>query len=188
MKNAQSPTPTTAVAAAPDLVGRGARPNARRGEPRRANPAVTRASYTLRRSAAALALAAGLIAGGALGACAKPRASTTAYRTLPPKASPAEVQVFTDGRPSRAFEEIGLIEVSKFGKVDYGRLIERAREEAAGIGADAILVTREKDVVSTNTSGGVSGPDKRGRRTVNSSTTTLDRQRVTVSAIVWKER
>jgi hypothetical protein len=40
-------------------------------------------------------------------------------------------------------------------------------------------------VVSTNTSGGVSAPDKRGSRTVNSSTTTLDRQRVTVTAITW---
>jgi hypothetical protein len=142
----------------------------------------------LRRAAAALALAAGVVAGGALGACAKPRASTTAYRTLPAKASPAEVQVFTDGRPSRAYEELGLIEVSKFGRADYGRLIARAREEAARIGADAILVTREKDVVSTNTTGGVSGPNKRGGRTVNSSTTTLERPRVTVTAIVWKER
>jgi hypothetical protein len=143
----------------------------------------------LRRAPAALALAAaGLLAGGSLGACAKPRASTTAYKTLPPKASAADVQVFADGRPSRAYEEVGLIEVSKFGKVDYGQLIARAREEAAGIGADAILVTREKDVVSTNTSGGVSGPDKRGRRTVNSSTTTLDRQRVTVTAIAWSAR
>ncbi len=129
-------------------------------------------------------LAAGLLAASAAG-CASTRASATAYRRLPPKASAADVQVFADGRPSRAFEEIGLIEVSKFGKVDYGVLIARAREEAAGIGADAILVTREKDVVSTNTSGGVSGPDKRGRRTVNSSTTTLDRQRVTVTAIAW---
>jgi hypothetical protein len=143
---------------------------------------------TLRQTAAILATAAGVMAGSSLGACATPRASTTAYRTLPAKASPAEVQVFTDGRPSRAFEEIGLIEVSKFGRVDYGQLIARAREEAAKIGADAILVTREKDVVSTNTSGGVSGPDKRGRRTVNSSTTTLDRQRVTVTAIAWTVR
>jgi hypothetical protein len=162
---------TSPIARGPELAAR----LARRG-----------ASRTLRRAAAALALAAAvLVAGGALGACAKPRASTTVYRTLPPKASPTDVQVFADGRPSRAFEEIGLIEVSKFGKVDYGVLIARAREEAAGIGADAILVTREKDVVSSNTSGGVSGPDKRGRRTVNSSTTTLDRQRVTVTAIAW---
>ncbi len=166
--------PTPPIAGEPDLAGR-----------RRANPAPAHASHALRRSAAALALAAGLIAGGSLGGCVKPRASTTAYRRLPPKASPTDVQVFADGRPSRAYEEVGLIEVSKFGKVDYGQLIARAREAAAGIGADAILVTREKDVVSTNTSGGVSGPDKRGRRTVNSSTTTLDRQRVTVTAIAW---
>jgi hypothetical protein len=134
----------------------------------------------------ALALAAGLIAGGSLAACA-PRASTTVYRTLPPKASVADVQVFTDGR-SRAYEELGLIEVSKYGRVDYGRLIERAREEAARIGADAILVTRETEVVSTNTTGGVNAPDKSGTVTVNSSTTTLDRQRVSVTAIVWSDR
>ena len=158
------------------------------GDRRRVNPAAARAPYTLRRPAAALALAAGLVASGSLGACATPRASTTAYRTLPPKASPADVQVFTDGRPSRAYEELGLIEVSKFGRVDYGRLIERAREEAAKIGADAILVTRDKEVVSTNTTGGVNKPDKRGNRTVNSSTTTLERQRVTVTAITWSTR
>ena len=180
-------SPTPSFAGEPDLAGRRAEPEARRGGPRRASPAA-RASYILRRTAAALALAAGLIAGGPLGACAKPRASSTVYRTLPPKASVADVQVFTDGRPSRAFQELGLIEVSKFGRADYGRLIERAREEAAKIGADAILVTREKDVVSTNTTGGVSAPDKRGGRTVNSSTTTLERPRVTVTAIVWSER
>jgi putative intracellular protease/amidase len=135
-----------------------------------------------------LTLATGLLAGGSLGACATPRASTTAYKTLPAKASPADVQVFADARPSRAYEEIGLIEVSKFGKVDYGRLIARAREEAAKIGADAILVTRENQVVSTNTTGGVSGPTKRGGRTVNSSTTTLERPRVTVTAIAWSAR
>jgi hypothetical protein len=56
------------------------------------------------------------------------------------------------------------------------------------MGADAILVTREKDVVSTNTTGGVSAPDKRGGRTVNSSTTTLERPRVTVTAIAWSAR
>jgi hypothetical protein len=164
MNNALRPTPTTAFA----------------GAPRRAKSAA-RASYLVRRVAAALAVAAGLIA------CA-PRATTTAYRTLPPKASPADVQIFADGRPTRAYEELGLIEVSKFGSDDYGQLIERAREEAAKIGADAILVTRAKEVVSTNTSGGLSGPDKRGGRTVNSSTSTLERQRVTVTAIVWAER
>jgi hypothetical protein len=36
--------------------------------------------------------------------------------------------------------------------------------------------------------GGVNAPDKRGTRTVNSSTTTLDRQRVTVTAVVWSAR
>ncbi|MCU0649950.1 MAG: hypothetical protein MUF00_18305 [Gemmatimonadaceae bacterium] len=172
MDNALRPTPATPIA----------------GAPRGAIPATARAAHALRRTAVALTLAAGLLAGGALGGCATPRASRTVYRTLPPKTSVADVQVFTDGRPSRPFEEVGLIEVSKFGRVDYGRLIERARGEAATMGADAILVTRETEVVSTNTSGGVSAPNKRGGRTVNSSTTTLDRQRVTVTAIVWTDR
>ena len=66
MDNAPSPTPTTAVAGERDLVGRPARLVARRDGPRHANPAAARASHALRRSAAALALAAGLIAGGAL--------------------------------------------------------------------------------------------------------------------------
>jgi hypothetical protein len=145
-----------------------------------------------RASAAALyaslnLLAAGLLAASAAG-CASTRASATAYRRLPPKASAADVQVFADGRPAREYEELGLIEVSKFGRADYGRLIARAREEAAKIGADAILVTRENQVVSTNTTGGVSGPNKRGGRTVNSSTTTLERPRVTVTAIAWSAR
>jgi hypothetical protein len=188
MSNAPSPAPTSAFAGEAGLAGRVAQPDARPDGPRRATPAAARASRTLRRTAAALALAAGLLAGGSLGACATPRASTTAYKTLPAKASPADVQVFTDGRPSRAYEELGLIEVSKFGRADYGRLIARAREEAAKMGADAILVTREKDVVSTNTTGGVSAPDKRGGRTVNSSTTTLERPRVTVTAIAWSAR
>ena len=50
-----------------------------------------------------LPVAAGLLASGSLGACATPRASSTVYRTLPPKASVADVQAFTDGRPSRVF-------------------------------------------------------------------------------------
>ncbi len=60
MSTVLSPTPS--IAGEPDLAGRLARPDG----PRRANPAAARASHTLRRSAAALALAAGLIAGGAL--------------------------------------------------------------------------------------------------------------------------
>lgn len=140
-------------------------------------------------AAALLALAAaGLVAGGSLGACASTRASTTAYKTLPAKASPADVQVFTDGRPSRAYEELGLIEVSKLGlRGGYGRLIERAREEAAKMGADAILVTREKRETTT-TSGAINAPDKRGNRTVSSTSSTIEQPRVTVTAIAWSAR
>lgn len=148
------------------------------------HPAAARASRALRRTTAALVLAAGLIAGGSLAGCA-PRVSSTAYRTLPPKASVADVQVFTDGRPSRAYEELGLIEVAKYGRADYGRLIERARAEAARMGADAILVTRENRVVSTTTSGTVNPPRKDGGQTVTASSSTLEQPRVTVTAIVW---
>jgi hypothetical protein len=146
-----------------------------------------------RASAAALyaslnLLAAGLLAASAAG-CASTRASATAYRRLPPKASAADVQVFADGRPAREYEELGLIEVSKFGLGDgYGRLIERARAEAAKMGADAILVTRERRVAVTNTAGAINAPDKRGTRTVTSSSSTLEEPRLSVTAIVWKGR
>jgi hypothetical protein len=178
MRTVLSPTPTLPIAGAPDRAGRLA-PRAGRRD----------ASGTLRRAAAALALAAaGLIAGGALGACAGTRASTTAYQTRPAKASPADVQVFTDGRPSRPYEELGLVEVRRTGLTGgYGQLIERARAEAAKMGADAILVTREKRE-TTNTSGAVSGPNKRGTRTVTSTTSTTEQPRVTVTAIVWSAR
>lgn len=149
--------------------------------------APTRATHALRRTATAFALVTAFVAIGALSACVKPRASSTAFRTLPPKASVQEVEVFTDGRPTRPYEELGFIEVRKFGRADYGQLITRAREEAAKMGADAILVTRENRTVSTNTTGTVNPPTRRGGRTVTTSSSTLEEPRVTVTAITWSK-
>lgn len=71
-----------------------------------------------------------------------PRADVTAYRQLSP-VSPSSVEVFTDRRPGRDFEEIGLIEVNQGnGWQGYGDLVAKAQEEAALLGANAILVSR----------------------------------------------
>src|SRR5215208_8522326 len=103
--------------------------------------------------AAALALTA---------ACASTQASSTPYQQRPPRHSADDVAVFTDTKPDRAYEEIGLIEVKKLGiGGGYGKLILRAREEAARMGADAIIVTRTPKTTE-NTVGTVS--DARGRR------------------------
>lgn len=120
-----------------------------------------------------------------LGACVRTRATTTAFRQLAPKASPADVQVFTDARPTRPFEELGLIEVSKFGLGDgYGPLIERARQEAARIGADAIIVTREPRETEVG-SGHVSAPRRGKGQDIRTSRATVEEPRIRVTAIVF---
>lgn len=58
--------------------------------------------------------------------------------------SPAEVQVFEDREPGRPYVSIGrfTIEHSRSGVYETGdRALEDARESAAAMGADAILVT-----------------------------------------------
>jgi hypothetical protein len=50
-----------------------------------------------------------LLALVAIAACVPPSANSTAYKALPPKASADSVQVFTDVRPERPHEELGLI-------------------------------------------------------------------------------
>jgi hypothetical protein len=119
--------------------------------------------------------------------CAVTNATTTPYRQLPPTAV-GDVAVFTDAPSDRPYEEIGLIEVQKLGITGgYGQLIERARLEAAKMGADAIIVTRTPDKHST-TIANETGRNRRGQRNIVATTTEHEDPRITVSAIVWKPR
>lgn len=119
--------------------------------------------------------------------CAHPIVSSTPYKTLPPKASAEEVQVFTDARPDRPYEELGAIEVKALrlpGNSDYGKLVLAARQRAAEMGADAIVVTRRPQE-STTTVGSVRR-DKRGNGGgYVESTDTSEQPRISVAAIVW---
>ena len=94
--------------------------------------------------------------------------------------------MFTDGRPDRPYEEVGLIEVDKTGITGgYGMLIERARLEAAQMGADAIIVTRTPTKNKTTVANEV-GRKKNGDRNIVATTTEHENPKITVSAIVWK--
>jgi hypothetical protein len=70
------------------------------------------------------------------------RASTTSYRALAPKPTPEAVEIFSERLPGREFEEVGLIEVTGPGAASYGKLVKRAQQEGAKLGADAIIVSR----------------------------------------------
>lgn len=96
-------------------------------------------------------------------ACAPPVAATS-YRARPPKASADAVEVFTDVRPDRPHEELGVIDVKASPlalKSDYGKLILEARQRAAAMGADAIIVTC-RPVEHTTTTGNVT-PRKKNK-------------------------
>jgi hypothetical protein len=144
----------------------------RRANHHKENP-MTRSSI-----AAALALA--------LGACA-PSTHATAFRQVAPKASAEQVEVFTDAKPDRPYEEIGAIEVSasELSNSRYGDLIQRARQRAAEMGADAIIVTRDPQ---THTTGAAYVPRQRGARgpVVTGSAHTIETPRIQVAAIAWK--
>jgi hypothetical protein len=118
--------------------------------------------------------------------CARTIATSTPYEQLPPKVSAAEVSVFTDAKPDRPYKELGLIEVKKFGVGGgYGQLVLRAREEAAKIGADAIIVTRTPKT-TTHTVGTVQ-KDRRGRNGgIVASSSEDEDPRITVTAVAWK--
>jgi hypothetical protein len=121
-------------------------------------------------------------------ACA-PITSATTYKTLPPKSSADEVEVFTDVRPGRPHEELGVIDVKSMGlslKSDYGKLILEARQRAAQMGADAIIVSRHP-VETITTTGNVTPRKKnKGGGSYVESTSTNDPARISVVAISWK--
>lgn len=120
--------------------------------------------------------------------CAQPITTATSYKTLPPKASADAVEVFTDVRPERPHEELGVIDLRSSPlslKSDYGRLILEARQRAAQMGADAIIVTR-RPATSTTTVGDVSRRKGRKGGSYTESTTTNETARISVVAISWK--
>ena len=53
-----------------------------------------------------------IVLASALAACA-PSTHATAYREVAPKTSAEQVEIFTDGKPDRPYEEIGAIEVGR---------------------------------------------------------------------------
>ena len=130
-----------------------------------------------------------LVALAAIVACVPPSTNATSYKTLPPKASADAVQVFTDVRPDRPHEELGVIDVKPSPlalKSDYGQLILEARQRAAQMGADAIIVTR-RPIEHTTTTGNVTPHKKnKGGGTYNESTSTSETARISVVAIAWK--
>ena len=129
--------------------------------------------------AAALALS--------IAACA-PSTHATAFRQVAPKSSADAVEVFTDARPDRPYEEIGAIEITagELSNSRYGDLIQRARARAAEMGADAIIVTRDP---KTRTTGFAYVPPAKRKhgQVVSASTNTIDVARIQVAAIAWKD-
>jgi len=124
-----------------------------------------------------------------LAACA-PSTHATAFRQVAPKSSADEVEVFTDAKPDRPFEEIGTIEIaaSELSSSKYGDLIERARVRAAEMGADAILVTRDPQ---TRNTGFVYVPPKHKNKSgqlISTTSRTVETPRIQVAAIAWKSK
>jgi len=122
-----------------------------------------------------------------LAACA-PSTHVTAFKQVAPKRSPQDVEVFTDSRPDRPYEEIGTMEISagELGKQRYGDLIELARSRAAELGADAIIVTRDP---KTRTTGFAYVPPDSKKKTgqlVSASSRTVEVPRIQVAALAWK--
>ncbi|HEY7481073.1 MAG TPA: hypothetical protein VH680_11215 [Gemmatimonadales bacterium] len=120
-----------------------------------------------------------------LAACA-PTTRATTFRQIAPKASGDQVEVFTETRPNRPFEEVGTIEVaaSELSDGDYGDLIARARIKAAEMGADAILVTR--DPRTRNTGLAYVPRQKNSGQLITATSRTIETPRIQVAAIAWK--
>lgn len=115
----------------------------------------------------------------ALSGCAT--TNVVRYRNLEPKESVEAVEVYTERKPERGFEEVGLIEVDGAYGWTYAELIEKARKEGAKIGADAIIVSRDP----------FEGPTRATATTVGNTTRASARRtdipRLWVVAIVWKD-
>jgi hypothetical protein len=122
----------------------------------------------------------------AAGSCA-PSTHATAYRQVAPKSSAKEVEVFTESKPDRPYEEVGTIEVAanELSNSRYGDLIERARLRAAEMGADAIIVTRDPQSRSVGLAY-VPPQQKKTGQLVSGTSRTVETPRIQVAAIAWK--
>jgi hypothetical protein len=117
-----------------------------------------------------------------------PSTQSTAFRHVAPKSSAEQVEVFTQGVPEgRSYEELGIIEVSapELSNARYGDLIQKARDRAAEMGADAIVVSRDPE---SRTMGIAYVPAHRnsGGQLVTGTARTIETPRIQVSAILWK--
>jgi hypothetical protein len=123
----------------------------------------------------------------AAGSCA-PSTHATAYRQVAPKRSAEEVEVFTESKPDRVYEEVGTIEVAanELSNSRYGDLVQRARARAAEMGADAIIVTRDPQ---SRTMGLAYVPPqkKKAGQLVSGTSRTIETPRIQVAAIVCKQ-
>lgn len=76
-------------------------------------------------------------------ACAATRASVTPFTDAPGAGvAPEAVEVITR-EPDGEFQELGMIEVTGNIVAGYDALVARARLEAAKLGADVVLISRE---------------------------------------------
>ena len=121
-------------------------------------------------------------------ACTPSLTNVTAFEARPAKASADSVQIFTDERPDRPHTELGFFDVKSSPlalKSDYGQLILEARQRAAQMGADAIVVTR-RPIEHSTTTGSVTPNKKHKGSTYTESTSTSETARISVVAIAWK--
>ena len=83
---------------------------------------------------------------GTLAGCAAANFEKTAEATYPPKGQPCKFEVFTT-KPSKSFEELGVLTFQDFGPTDCFNTIARIKEGAAvhvcKHGGDAVLVWDE---------------------------------------------
>ena len=73
-----------------------------------------------------------------------PLGSQTSFEQLAPKASPDDVEMFTEVTPKRPYKEIGHIELRAMSPDfdGYSTLMADARRRAAAMGADGVIVSR----------------------------------------------
>lgn len=108
-------------------------------------------------------------------------ADVAPHRTFQPV--PLEsVEVLTTDFPETDFDEVGLIEVSGNDRAKYPALLRRAQQEAAALGADAILVSRRP----VRSAAALADPDSLDAGTAVGHVTEADPRRIWAVAIRWK--